>query len=331
MSGSSGLYGSLGTQWMFTCPVVMQCGVPFFLNPFQSQRGGKYSCRRCFRATLGSLCPGNPPCNGSRGRWTSWAGWCNLPGVVWLPHHHWVSPLSTGHAQFVARSCVMKIHFALLQNTRPALTARANPSAIPVSWLWGEQDTKGLFAEGCEGVFSSSVKCAVWEASPDPPCCSAGWMGSSVPVSSCHPGGFALAACTEPSRGTTGRDWPQQGGLDWGCEVPHFGSSAVSDGDRNCPLSCAGAATDPGPKGLQPRLFSHFKREKQWNDKRKFLTLFTGFFPPSLFVWDYAEYNLSPSALFWSWDGCQCPAHLSLQLPLSSHLFEVRWAFGGTF
>lgn len=98
-----------------------------------------------------------------------------------------------------------------------------------------------------------------------------------VPVSSFHPGGFACAACTKPSRGTTGKDWPQHGGVGLGSDVPEFGSSAVNVCDRNCPLSCAGAATDPGPMGLQPRLPSHFMREKQSNNKRKFLTLFTGF------------------------------------------------------
>lgn len=72
---------------------------------------------------------------------------------------------------------------------------------------------------------------------------------------------------------------PQQAKTDWGHSLVALLWMFVTE---LCPLSSAGAATHPGPLGLQPRLSSHCMREKQWNDKRKFLTLFTGFFPPSL-------------------------------------------------
>lgn len=102
-------------------------------------------------------------------------------------------PLNTAHAQSVAKSCLMKIHFVLFQNTS-ALPASNNHSAITLSWLRGEQDTKGLFVGGCVAFlspsscsvkFSVSLKISLYlsslqGASPAPSWCSAGWMGSSL-------------------------------------------------------------------------------------------------------------------------------------------------------
>lgn len=39
-----------------------------------------------------------------------------------------------------------------------------------------------------------------------------------------------------------------------GVRLPQFGDAGVNVGDWTCPLSCAGAATAPGPAGLQPCL-----------------------------------------------------------------------------
>lgn len=186
---------------------------------------------------------------------------------MWFPHHHWMYPLNTAHAQSVAKSCLMKIHFVLFQNTS-ALPASNNHSAITLSWLRGEQDTKGLFVGGCVAFlspsscsvkFSVSLKISLYlsslrGASPAPSWCSAEWMGSSLSL--------WAAAILVP--------WPccqhraqQRIRVGWRREVTQFGGSAVNVCDRTCPLSCAGAATGPGPTGLQPCLFSHFMREKQ--------------------------------------------------------------------
>lgn len=62
----------------------------------------------------------------------------------------------------------MKIHFVLFQNTTSALTASNNHSAITLSWLRGQQDTKGLFVGGCV-TFLSRLSCSVkFSVSPEP-------------------------------------------------------------------------------------------------------------------------------------------------------------------
>lgn len=154
---------------------------------------------------------------------------------------------------------------------------------------------KGAFCWGLCGFFITvKLQCEIL-------CIPSASEGHLLPLPGAQQGGWA-ALCPWwqlPSWWLCQPRAQQRIGMGWRSEVPRFGGSAVNVCDRICPLSCAGAAPAPGPSGLQPRLFSHFMREKQQNNKRKILTLFTGFFPPLfLFVWDYAEYNLSPSALF---------------------------------
>lgn len=53
---------------------------------------------------------------------------------------------NTGHAQALAKSCVINIHLVLFHSTTSALTASNNHNAI--YFVQGEQDTKGLFVGG---------------------------------------------------------------------------------------------------------------------------------------------------------------------------------------
>lgn len=143
---------------------------------------------------------------------------------MWFPHHHWMYPLDTMCAQSVAKSCVMKIHFVLLQNTTSALTASNNHNAITLFHGYQENKTQRGFLLGGVGLFLSPLSCsvnfAVWGASLTLLVLSRVDGQLFVPVSSCHPGGFAFAARTEPSRGTTGKDSPEQGGVgEWGPTV----------------------------------------------------------------------------------------------------------------
>lgn len=136
--------------------------------------------------------------------------------VSWFPHHHWMYPLSTGHAQSVAKPCLRKIHFVLFQNTTSALTASNNHRAITPSWLRGEQDTKGLFVGGCVAFLSLLNRNVKFSVSLKPARgISCPFLGLSrvggqlfVPGSSCHPAGFALLPAQSPAEDRDGMEEP---------------------------------------------------------------------------------------------------------------------------
>lgn len=151
-----------------------------------------------------------------------------------------MSPLNTGHAQSVVKSCVVKIHFVLFQNTTSDLTASNNHNAITLFRGYKENKTQRGFLLG--GVwFSSPLNCSVKFPVSLKPTRGISWPflvlsrvdgQLFVSVSSCHPGGFAFAA----SRGTTCKDSPEQGGVGWGSDVPQFGGSACKCLWQNLPL-----------------------------------------------------------------------------------------------